>query len=84
MIETAGNAESIPHTLQFFGNSAQQHMETHGTERDHFTKIAVKNRRHAVNNPYSQFQSEMSAETMNADKVTASWKSNTADITNSL
>jgi len=68
LAEVSGLDESIPHTLQFFGNSAQQHMDQYGTKPDHFTQIAVKNRRHAVNNPYSQFQSEMSADTINADK----------------
>ena len=69
MGDTAGLDPAVPHTLQFFGNSAAEHMEKYGTERDHFAKIAVKNRKHAVNNPYSQFQSEMSLDTINADKV---------------
>ena len=66
---TIGIDPAVPHTLQFFGHAAAEHMERHGTKTEHFTKIAVKNRRHAVNNPYSQFQSEMSAEKINADEV---------------
>jgi len=66
--DTMGIDPAVPHTLQFFGHAAAEHMERHGTKTEHFTKIAVKNRRHAVNNPYSQFQSEMSAEKINADK----------------
>ena len=69
MEDTAGLADSIPHTLQFSGNSAKHHMEKYGTKKEHFTAIAVKNRKHAVNNPYSQFQSEMSPDQIEADKV---------------
>jgi len=68
MEDTAGLAESIPHTLQFSGNSAKHHMEKYGTKKEHFTAIAVKNRKHAVNNPYSQFQSEMTPDQVEADK----------------
>ena len=44
-------------------------MDKYGTKKEHFTAIAVKNRKHAVNNPYSQFQSEMSPDQVEADKV---------------
>jgi hypothetical protein len=31
-------------------------MCTAGTKREHFVKIAYKNHKHSVNNPYSQFR----------------------------
>ena len=31
-------------------------MERYGTKPEHFAKIAEKNHRHSVNNPYSQFR----------------------------
>ena len=31
-------------------------MEKHGSTAEHFAKIAWKNHKHSVNNPYSQFQ----------------------------
>ncbi len=37
-------------------------MEKFGTKQSHFTKIAAKNKRHSVNNPYSQFRIEMTEE----------------------
>ena len=37
-------------------------MEKYGTKQSHFTKIAAKNKRHSVNNPYSQFRIEMTEE----------------------
>lgn len=33
-------------------------MEKYGTKPHHFAKIAEKNHRHSVNNPYSQFKDE--------------------------
>lgn len=35
-------------------------MERFGTTREHFAKVAEKNHRHSVNNPYAQFQVEYS------------------------
>lgn len=35
-------------------------MEKYGTKPEHFAKIAWKNHKHSVNNPYSQFQDEYS------------------------
>jgi len=37
-------------------------MEKYGTKPEHFAKIAWKNHKHSVNNPYSQFQDEYSLE----------------------
>ena len=37
-------------------------MTAHGTEARHFAKIAWKNHKHSVNNPYSQFQDYYSLE----------------------
>lgn len=31
-------------------------MDKYGTKLEHFAKIAEKNHRHSVNNPYSQFR----------------------------
>ena len=36
-----------------FGNAGLEHMERYGTRPEHFAKIAEKNHRHSVNNPYS-------------------------------
>ena len=33
-------------------------MDKYGTKLEHFAKIAEKNHRHSVNNPYSQFRDE--------------------------
>ncbi|RUS72554.1 hypothetical protein EGW08_019691 [Elysia chlorotica] len=37
-------------------------MDKYGTKPEDFAKIAVKNHRHSVNNPYSQFQDEYTLE----------------------
>ena len=48
--------ESAPIAPQLFGNAGREHMEKYGTKEEHFGKVAEKNHRHSVNNPYSQFR----------------------------
>lgn len=45
-----------PVTAQMFGNAGLEHMKLYGTTPDHFAKIAYKNHKHSMNNPYAQFQ----------------------------
>eukprot|EP01100_Stratorugosa_tubuloviscum_P003634 TRINITY_DN1883_c0_g4_i1.p1 TRINITY_DN1883_c0_g4~~TRINITY_DN1883_c0_g4_i1.p1 ORF type:complete len:545 (-),score=224.42 TRINITY_DN1883_c0_g4_i1:131-1765(-) len=52
--------ESGPPAPQLFGNAGREHMEKYGTTQQHFAKIAYKNHKHSVDNPYSQFQIEYS------------------------
>ena len=47
-----------PITPQLFGNAGVEHMRRYGTKAEHFAKIAHKNHKHSVNNPYAQFQKE--------------------------
>ena len=54
--------ESAPPAAQFFGNAAREHMERYGSKPEQFAKIGLKNHKHSVNNPYSQFQDEYSLE----------------------
>ncbi len=49
-------------TARMFGNAGREHMERYGTRPESFARIAVKNHRHSVNNPYAQFQREFSLE----------------------
>jgi len=39
-----------------FGNAGLEHMKVFGTKPEHFAKIASKNHKHSLNNPYSQFR----------------------------
>ncbi|KAG8234264.1 hypothetical protein J437_LFUL016024, partial [Ladona fulva] len=59
MAELAGFTGS-PVAAQLFGNAGKEHMEKYGTKPEHLAKIAYKNHKHSVNNPYSQFQTEYS------------------------
>ncbi|MEV8514283.1 lipid-transfer protein [Dactylosporangium sp. NPDC051484] len=43
-----------------FAEAGREHMERYGTTAEQFARIAVKNHRHSVNNPYAQFQREFS------------------------
>lgn len=45
-----------PITAQMFANAGVEHMKLYGTTADHFAKIAYKNHKHSMNNPYAQFQ----------------------------
>jgi len=59
-----------PMTAQFFGNAGIEHMQKYGTKAEHFAKIAYKNHKHSVNNPYAQFQEEYTLDQIiNAPKV---------------
>ena len=53
-----------------FGQAGVEHMRKYGTTQEHFAKVAVKNHKHSVHNPYSQYQVDMSLEdVMNARLV---------------
>jgi sterol carrier protein 2 len=54
--------ETSPVAPQIFGNAGREHMERYGSKPEQFAKIGLKNHRHSVNNPYSQFQDEYTLE----------------------
>ncbi len=51
-----------PIAAVMFGDGGRQHMEKYGTTREQFAKVSVKNHRHSVNNPRSQYQEACSLE----------------------
>jgi sterol carrier protein 2 len=59
MAALRGKSDAPP-AAQLFGNAACEHIEKYGTKPQHFAKIAEKNHRHSVNNPYAQFQNDYS------------------------
>jgi acetyl-CoA acetyltransferase len=61
MLERRGPSDALI-TAQMFGNAGREHMERYGTRPESFARIAVKNHRHSVHNPYAQFQREYSLE----------------------
>lgn len=40
----------------------------HGTTKEHYARVAEKNHRHSINNPYAQFQVEYSLDEILASK----------------
>jgi acetyl-CoA acetyltransferase len=53
-----------------FGQAGVEHMRKYGTTFEQFAKVAVKNHKHSIHNPYSQYQVDMSLEdVMNARVV---------------
>ncbi len=51
---------AAPGAPQMFGNAGREHMEKYGTTAEQFAKVGLKNHKHSVNDPYSQFQDEYS------------------------
>jgi acetyl-CoA acyltransferase len=43
-----------------FGQAGVEHMRNYGTKVEHFAKVSVKNHKHSVKNPLSQYQNEVS------------------------
>ncbi|MGB9965570.1 thiolase C-terminal domain-containing protein [Halobacterium hubeiense] len=43
----------------FFSMYAQRHMHEYDTTREQLAQVSVKNKRHAANNPYAQFQQDI-------------------------
>ncbi|MCG1003265.1 MULTISPECIES: beta-ketoacyl synthase N-terminal-like domain-containing protein [Halobacterium] len=43
----------------FFSMYAQRHMHEYDTTREQLAKVSAKNKNHAANNPYAQFQKEV-------------------------
>ena len=41
-----------------FGQAGVEHMRKYGTTQEQFAKIAVKNHKHSLGNPYAQYQRE--------------------------
>merc|ERR1712125_189243 len=51
-----------PPAAQMFGNAGMEYMEKNNITPETLAKIALKNHRNSVNNPYSQFQDEYTLE----------------------
>lgn len=59
----------FPPAAWMFGAAGAEHMRKFGSTPEHFAKIAQKNHRHSVNNPYAQFQDEYTLEQIQNDKM---------------
>jgi sterol carrier protein 2 len=68
MVDMRG-LEKAPAAPQLFGNAGREYAEKYGAKPEHFARIAYKNHKHSVNNPYSQFQDEYSMEDVLAAKM---------------
>lgn len=54
--------DASPMTAQMFGNAGRDYLKKYGYKEDDdvFARIAHKNHKHSVNNPYAQFRKEYS------------------------
>jgi acetyl-CoA acetyltransferase len=64
--ETEGKA---PIAARMFGDGGRQHMELYGTTKEQFAKVSVKNHRHSVNNPRSQYREACTLEEVLASRL---------------
>jgi acetyl-CoA acetyltransferase len=61
-----GGGESVEGVLgsglmpAVFGQAGVEHMRSYGTKVEHFAKVSVKNHKHSVKNPLSQYRNEVS------------------------
>jgi acetyl-CoA acetyltransferase len=58
-----------PVAARMFGDGGRQHMELYGTTREQFAKVSVKNHRHSVNNPRSQYREACTLEEVLASRM---------------
>ena len=71
--ETIGAAPDAdkkpPIAAVMFGDGGRQHMEKYGTTKEQFAKVSVKNHRHSVNNPRSQYRDACTLEEVLASRL---------------
>jgi len=58
-----------PAAAVMFGDGGRHHMELYGTTKEQFAKVSVKNHRHSVNNPRSQYREACSLEEVLASRL---------------
>ena len=58
-----------PQAAVMFGNGGRQHMELYGTTARQFAKVSVKNHRHSVHNPRSQYRDACTLEEVLASRM---------------
>jgi len=58
-----------PMAAVMFGDGGRQHMEKYGTTKEQFAKVSVKNHRHSVNNPRSQYRDACTLEEVLASRM---------------
>jgi acetyl-CoA acyltransferase len=58
-----------PVAARMFGDGGRQHMEMYGTTKEQFAKVSVKNHRHSVNNPRSQYREACTLEEVLASRM---------------
>lgn len=68
-LDKMGNYPQGPLALRTFGSAGLYYMEKYGAKPELFGKVSVKTRRHAVNNPYSLFDTPLTLEQVMGDKI---------------
>ena len=61
--------KKAPIAARMFGDAGRDHMEKYGTKPETFARIAVKNHKHSVNNPRSQYRDAHTVEEILASRM---------------
>lgn len=69
MAEIVGGFEKAPPAPWLFACAGRWHMDKYGTSAEAFAKVAEKNHRHSVNNPYAQFRDEYTLDDVLSSKA---------------
>jgi acetyl-CoA acetyltransferase len=69
--EGGGAGKSRSMFMDFYAESAREHMRRYGTTKEQFAKIAAKNHTHGSLNPYAQFQTPRTVEEVLASPMIA-------------
>ncbi|MDP3275351.1 MAG: lipid-transfer protein [Deltaproteobacteria bacterium] len=62
VMNKAQGVNGAPFAAQMFGGAGREYRWRHGTRRETFAKISEKARKHAANNPYALFNTQLSVE----------------------
>lgn len=68
-LDGMGDYPDAPLALRTFGAAGAYYLEKYGATPDLFGRVSVKSRSHAVKNPYSLFEKELTLDQVMADKV---------------
>jgi acetyl-CoA acyltransferase len=58
-----------PVAARMFGDAGRHHTELYGTTKEQYAKVSVKNHRHSVNNPRSQYRDAVTLEEVLASRL---------------
>ncbi len=69
LTNVVNNLPDAPHAIQMFGAGGQEYLDKYDAKPELFAQVSVKTRNHAVQNPYSLFDTKLTLEEVMQSKV---------------